>query len=126
MFRRAAYLMWALYHFEEKHILDCCEFGKWLAEYQYRQYINQTYTDQQNDMKEWNKRKAPSTQTLSKQFNDKMLEAMPDIFTMQDIFKYRLEHNYEHDIKSQAVVNRWKLDGFVAPSKNKTWVKIKR
>ena len=75
-------------------------------------------------MKEWNKRKAPSTQTLEKQFNQKMFEAMPNTFTMQDIFNYRLEHNYQHCITSQAVVNRWKTQGLVAPSKNKTWVKI--
>lgn len=124
MFRRAAYLMWALYHFKEEEIMNCCAFGKWVAEYQYRQYINQTYTDQQKDMQEWNKRKAPSTQTLLKQFNDKMLEELPNTFTMQDVFNYRLQHNYEHDIKSQAVVNRWKNQGLVAPSKNKAWVKI--
>ena len=104
--------------------MNCCAFGKWVAEYQYRQYINQTYTDQQKDMQAWNKRKAPSTQTLAKQFNDKMLEELPNTFTMQDVFNYRLQHNYEHDIKSQAVVSRWKNQGLVAPSKNKTWVKI--
>lgn len=124
MFRRAAYLMWALYHFKEEEIMNCCAFGKWVAEYQYRQYINQTYTDQQKDMQAWNKRKSPSTQTLLKQFNDKMLEELPNTFTMQDVFNYRLQHNYEHDIKSQAVVSRWKNQGLVAPSKNKTWVKI--
>lgn len=77
-------------------------------------------------MQEWKKRKAPSTQTLLKQFNDKMLEELPNPFTMQDVFNYRLQHNYEHDIKSQSVVNRWRLQGLVAPSKNKTWVKINR
>lgn len=124
MFRRAAYLMWAINHFDDSTINDCCVFGKWIAEYQYRSYINQTYSDQQTEMKNWNKRKAPSTQTIAKAFNDKMLAAMPNVFTMQDIMQYRSDNGYEHDIASQAVVNRWKNQGLVAPSKNKTWVKI--
>lgn len=124
IFRRAAYLMWAINHFDDNTINDCCSIGKWVAEYQYRSYINQTYNDQQTEMKNWEKRKAPSTQTMLKQFNDKMLQDMPNTFNMQDIINYRLQHNYEHDVKSQSVVNRWKNQGLVAPSKNKTWVKI--
>jgi hypothetical protein len=75
-------------------------------------------------MKNWNKRKAPSTQTIAKEFNDKMFEAMPTTFTMKDIMEYRSNNGYQHEITSQAVVNRWKNHGLVAPSKNKTWVKI--
>lgn len=45
MFQRAAYLMFVLNHFDEKTIKQCCAFGAWLAEYQYRSYINNTYND---------------------------------------------------------------------------------
>ena len=124
IFRRAAYLMWAINHFDESTINDCCTFGKWIAEYQYRSYINHTYCDQQTEIKNWNKRKAPSTQTIAKDFNDKMFEAMPTTFTMKDIMEYRSNNGYQHDITSQAVVSRWKNQGLVAPSNNKTWVKI--
>lgn len=62
MFQRAALLMFALNHFDEKTVKGCCTFGKWVAEYQYRSYINNTYNEQQKEQKSWQARKAPSTQ----------------------------------------------------------------
>lgn len=62
MFQRAALLMFALNHFDEKTVKGCCTFGKWVAEYQYRSYINNTYNEQQKEQKNWQARKAPSTQ----------------------------------------------------------------
>ena len=125
MFKRTAYLLWAINHFDEKTINDCLAVAKWVAEYQYRSYINNTYTDQEKEMNDWQKRKAPSSQTANALFNKKMLEAMPDCFTMKDIAEYRDKNGYKGlDPWNQSVVNRWKNDGLVAPSKNKTWVKI--
>lgn len=49
MFQRAALLMFALNHFDEKTVKECCTFGKWVAEYQYRSYINNTYNEQQKE-----------------------------------------------------------------------------
>lgn len=125
MFKRTAYLMWAINHFDEKTINDCLAVAKWVAEYQYRSYINLTYEDQTKEMKTWLKRKAPSSQTANALFNKKMLEAMPNCFTMKDIAEYRDKNGYKGlDPWNQSVVNRWKNDGLVAPSKNRTWVKI--
>ena len=76
-------------------------------------------------MNDWKQRKAPSSQTANALFNKKMLEAMPNCFTMKDIAEYRDKNGYKGlDPWNQSVVNRWKNDGLVAPSKNRTWVKI--
>ncbi len=81
MFQRAALLMFALNHFDEKTLKDCCAIGKWVAEYQYRSYINNTYNEQQKEQKSWEARKAPSTQKTQEEFNKKMFEALPREFT---------------------------------------------
>ena len=86
MFRRAAYLMFALFHFDEKYIRQCCEFGKWIAEYQYRSYINLTYAEQKDERKKWQDKKAPTTQATQEDFNKKMFEQMPNVFTKEDVF----------------------------------------
>lgn len=62
MFQRAAYLMWAINHFDEETVKDCCTIGKWVAEYQFRSYINNTYNEQKAEQKKFEARKAPSTQ----------------------------------------------------------------
>ena len=125
MYKRAAYILWALYHFDERKIKDCCRFAEWVAEYQFRTYINNTYNDLDNELQEFNKRKAPSTQTLQHDFNMKMLEAMPDTFTMQDIIKYRIDNNYPNDPKQQSCCTRWEKAGYIAKTDKKgTWAKI--
>lgn len=53
MYKRTAYLMWALFEKEEKKIKNCCEIAEMVAEYQYRQYINLTYTEQKEEKKKW-------------------------------------------------------------------------
>lgn len=125
MYKRAAYILWALYHFDERKIKDCCRFAEWVAEYQFRTYINNTYNDLDNELQEFNKRKAPSTQTLQHDFNMKMLQAMPDTFTMQDIIKYRVDNNYPNDPKQQSCCTRWEKAGYIAKTDKKgTWAKI--
>ena len=124
MFQRAALLMFALNHFDEKTVKGCCAFGKWVAEYQYRSYINNTYNEQQKEQKSWQARKAPSTQKTQEEFNTKMFEALPREFTRQDVFQYRIDHNYPHDCMSQAIITRWKKAGLVASTDKKSWVKI--
>ena len=62
MFQRAAYLMWVINRFDEKTLKDCCTIGKWVAEYQFRSYINNTYNEQKAEHKKFEARKAPSTQ----------------------------------------------------------------
>ena len=125
MYKRAAYIMWALFHFDNRKIKDCCRFAEWLAEYQFRTYINNTYNDLDNELQEFNKRKAPSTQTLQHDFNMKMLQAMPSTFTMADIIKYRIDNNYPNDPKQQSCCTRWEKAGYIAKTDKKgTWVKI--
>lgn len=124
MFQRTAYLMFALNHFDEKSLKDCCTFGKWVAEYQYRSYINNTYTELQKEQKNWQQRKAPSTQKSQEEFNKKMFDSLPREFTRQDIIHYRQENNYPHDCYSQAIITRWKKQGLVASSDKKSWVKV--
>ena len=124
MFQRAAYLMYALNHFDEKSIQNCCIFGRWIAEYQYRSYINNTYTDQKAEQKSFEARKAPSTQKTQEAFNQKMLAALPKIFTKQDVINYRIDNHYPHDLYNQAVVTRWKKQGLIASTNDKSWMKI--
>lgn len=124
MFQRAAYLMWAINHFDEKTIKDCCIFGKWIAEYQMRSYINNTYNDQKAEHKTFEARRAPSTQKTQEAFNLQMLENLPTVFTRQDVINYRLDNNYPHDVYSQAVITRWKNQGKIAPTAGKAWVKV--
>lgn len=124
IFQRAAYLMFALNHFETKTIKACCEFGKWLAEYQLRSYINITYNDQKAEYKAFEAKKAPSTQKTQEAFNQKMFEALPKVFTKQDIINYRIQNHYPHDIYNQVVVTRWKKQGKVAPTLDNSWIKI--
>ena len=83
MFQRAAYLMYALNHFDEKSIQNCCIFGRWIAEYQYRSYINNTYTDQKAEQKSFEARKAPSTQKTQEAFNQKNI--LSDKFRNSDL-----------------------------------------
>ena len=124
MFQRAAYLMYALNHFDENSIQNCCIFGRWIAEYQYRSYINNTYTDQKAEQKSFEARKAPSTQKTQEAFNQKMLAALPKIFTKQDVINYRIDNHYPHDLYNQAVVTRWKKQGLIASTNDKSWMKI--
>ena len=53
MYKRTAYLMWALFEKEERKIKNCCEIAEMVAEYQYRQYINLTYAEQKEEKKKW-------------------------------------------------------------------------
>ena len=125
MFQRAAYLMFVLNHFDETTLKQCCTFGAWLAEYQYRSYINNTYNDQKAEQKAFEARKAPSTQKTQEVFNQKMFEALPQRFTRQDVIQYRIDHQYPHDVYNQVVITRWKQQGKVVPTTDKAWVKVK-
>ena len=124
MFQRAAYLMFALNHFDDKTINQCCIFGKWIAEYQYRSYINNTYNDQKAEHKSFEAKKAPSTQKTQEAFNQQMFESLPQIFTKQDVINYRIDNNYPHDLYNQAVVTRWRKQGLIAATNDKAWMKI--
>jgi len=53
-----------------------------------------------------------------------MFEELPTVFTRNDVVQYRIDHDYQHDVYSQAIITRWKNQGLVAPSKDKTWVKM--
>jgi hypothetical protein len=124
IFQRAAYLMWALFHFDESKIQNCCKFGKFLAEYQLRSYINNTYIDQQTELNHWQKRKAPSTQKTAENFNKQMLEELPKLFKMSDVVQYRADNNYPNDLYNQAVLTRWKNSGLISPTNDGAWLKI--
>ena len=126
MFQRTALLMFALNHFNEETLKDCCTVGKWVAEYQYRSYINNTYNELAKEQKSWQARKAPSTQKIQEAFNQKMYESLPHEFTKQDLVNYRIDHKYPNDVHNQSVITRWKKLGLVASTDNKSWVKVSR
>ena len=90
IFRRMSYLCFVLNRFDESSIKDCCKMGKWLAEYQLRNYLNITYKDQKMDMQKWEAQKAPSTQKEQEQFNEKMFEELPREFRFSDVVAYRI------------------------------------
>lgn len=124
MFLRTAYLMYAMFHFDNAMVKKCCAIGKWVAEYQYRSYINNTYNEQKEEQKKFMQRKAPSTQSTQEQFNQNMYADLPTVFTRQDIIMYRQDHDYPHDFANTAILTRWKNAGLIAPTNNKAWVKI--
>jgi hypothetical protein len=43
-----------------------------------------------------------------------MLEALPNVFTWDDVLKYRIENNYPHNPKSMVILTRWKKNGDIA------------
>ena len=124
MFRRAAYLMYALWDFDNKKIKQCCEFAEWIAEYQYRSYINLTYSEQKQQQKKWQQKKAPSTQATQEDFNNKMLQELPNNFTKEDVFNYRSAHDYPHNCKSYHTITRWKQAGLIKQLPDKSFQKI--
>ena len=40
-----------------------------------------------------------------------MLEALPNVFTWDDVLKYRIEKKYPHNPKSMVILSRWKKNG---------------
>jgi hypothetical protein len=124
MFRRAAYLMYALWDFDNKKIKQCCEFAEWIAEYQYRSYINLTYSEQKEQQKKWQQKKAPSTQATQEDFNNKMLQELPNNFTKEDVFNYRSAHDYPHNCKSYHTITRWKQAGLIKQLPDKSFKKF--
>lgn len=124
IFKRGAYLAWILNHFDSKTIKNCIKFGLWLAEYQHRSYLNNTYDTQKTEMAEWKKIKAPSTQDEQEGFNKKLFAELPQIFTMKDVINYRISNNYQYDPYNQALVNRWKRVGKIVPTTNHAWMKV--
>ena len=69
MYKRTAYLMWALFDFDDKKIKNCCELAELVAEYQYRQYINLTYAEQKEEKKKRQQKLPPTTQQTQENFN---------------------------------------------------------
>lgn len=124
MYKRTAYLMWALFDFDEKKIKNCCELAELVAEYQYRQYINLTYAEQKDEKKKWQQKLPPTTQQTQENFNKQMLEDMPNIFTKQDVVNYRLAKQYPHNPKSYHILTRWKLAGLITQLEDKSFQKL--
>lgn len=124
MYKRMAYLCWVLNRFDESSIKDCCKMGRWLAEYQLRNYLNITYKDQKLDLQKWEAQKAPSTQKEQEQFNERMYEALPKVFRFKDVVDYRIANKYPYNAKNPSLLQRWHDTGRIAPTVDRKWVKI--
>lgn len=109
--RRAAYLAYILFRYDEYKWMECVKFGEWVAEYQLRSYSNRTYTSLKQEEQKQKQYESISTQQHQALFNKQMLEALPNVFTWDDVLKYRIEKKYPHNPKSMVILSRWKKNG---------------
>ena len=122
IYRRAAYLAYILNRFER--VEDSLIFGQWVAEYMLRATFNHTFAQQQAIANEGQKHFAVSTQAYCEDFNQTMLDALPQQFEWQDVVAYRKLHNYSGAHKSRVILTRWKNRGKIKQIKSNTFIKL--
>lgn len=122
IYRRAAYLAYVLNHFER--VEDSLIFGQWVAEYMLRATFNHTFAQQQTIADEGKKHFAVSTQAYCEDFNQTMLDALPQQFEWQDVVTYRKLNNYSGAHKSRVILTRWKSRGKIKQIKSNTFIKL--
>lgn len=107
-FMRAAYLAHVLNHYNKARINDAIAFGAWVAEYQLRAYTNLTYKSQVEENAKASRYMAIPTQVQQQDFNEQMLQDLPEQFTTEQLIQYRIDHQYPHNPHSLAIITRWK------------------
>jgi hypothetical protein len=122
IYRRAAYLAYILNRFEG--VEDSLIFGQWVAEYMLRASFNHTFEQQQAIADEGKKHFAISTQNYSEDFNQTMLDDLPQEFEWQDVITYRKLHNYSGAYTSRVILTRWKNRGKIKQIKRNTFIKL--
>ena len=105
LFKRGAYLAYTLNHYQ--NLNNAVSFGKWIAEYMLRAAINLTLQAQRKIADEGKKYFTESTQNLCKDFNDKMLQELPEQFKFQDVIDYRNKNGYSGDPCNPNIISRW-------------------
>lgn len=91
-FKRAAYLAHVLNHYNKARINDAIVFGAWVAEYQLRSYTNLTYKSHVEENAKASKYMAIPTQVQQQDFNEQMLQDLPEQFTTKQLIQYRIDH----------------------------------
>lgn len=122
--RRAAYLAYILSHYDNDHMQNHIEFGKWVAEYQLRNYQNITYNDLKKEEQEQKKYESIPTRVEQKRFNEQMLADLPEVFQWEDVIQYRIAHNYPHNVKQMSIITHWRKAGKIAKIKDLQWRKL--
>ena len=105
LFKRGAYLAYTLNHYQ--NLNNAVSFGKWIAEYMLRAAINLTLQAQRKIADEGKKYFTESTQNICKDFNDKMLQELPQQFKFQDVIDYRNKNGYSGDPCNPNIISRW-------------------
>lgn len=118
---RAAYLAHVLNHYDEEKIADDIVFGRWVAEYFRRSYLNQKYAYLNKQAKKNLSYFAPKSITAT-DLNRQMFNDLPPFFTVEDIYNWREKNNYPHNKKSLSILTRWKKNQLVHP-KGKGYIK---
>jgi hypothetical protein len=72
-----------------------------------RAAINLTLQAQRKIADEGKKYFTESTQNLCKDFNDKMLQELPEQFKFQDVIDYRNKNGYSGDPCNPNIISRW-------------------
>lgn len=103
--QRASYLAYLLNHFTR--LTDALAFGTWIAEYMLRATINLTFKAQEKIAQEGEKYFTESTQKICENFNEKMLQELPQQFKFQDVIDYRKKNEYSGDACNPNIVSRW-------------------
>lgn len=109
---RAAYLAHVLNHYDEEKIADDIVFGRWVAEYFRRSYLNQKYAYLNKQAKKNLSYFAPKSITAT-DLNRQMFNELPPFFTVEDIYNWREKNNYPHNKKSLSILTRWKKNRLV-------------
>lgn len=122
--RRAAYLAYILSHYDNDHMQNHIEFGKWVAEYQLRNYQNITYNDLKKEEQEQKKYESIPTRVEQKRFNEQMLADLSEVFQWEDVIQYRIAHNYPHNVKQMSIITHWRIAGKIAKIKDLQWRKL--
>lgn len=79
---------------------------------------------QQTIADEGKKHFAVSSQAYCEDFNQTMLDALPQEFEWQDVVAYRKLHNYSGAHKSRVILTRWKHRGKIKQIKSNTFIKL--
>ena len=89
-----------------------------------RATFNHTFQQQQAIADEGKKHFAISTQNYCEDFNQTMLDDLPQQFEWHDVITYRKLHHYSGDHKSRVILTRWKNRGKIKQIKSNTFIKL--
>lgn len=120
---RATYLAHCLNDMDNQKIGDAIVFGRWVSEYFLRSFVNHNYEYLFKQQARAVKHFAPLTESTMALTNEQMYLDLPMEFGAKDVYTWREQNAYPHDIKNLCVLTRWQRRGLIRRKGDK-FVKI--